>query len=66
MDYQYRFLLDYYNNQHLTYPRSQATHRLIGRTVLQHIAYSNQRSDFDAWRTVFYDEDRIRATTAQL
>ena len=60
-----RFLLDFYNNQDLTHPRSQATHRLIARTVIQHIAFSNQRADFEAWRTVFYEEDRIQATSAQ-
>ena len=59
-----RFLLDFYNNQDLTHPRSQATHRLIARTVIQHIAFSNQRTDWESWRTVFYEEDRIQATSA--
>lgn len=61
-----RFLLDYYIAQNLPQPHSQATHNLLWRTVLNHVAYNNQRSDYDLWRVSFWDEDRAQQRLPQV
>ena len=61
-----RFMLDMYDSLRHDHPTSQATHRLIWRTVIQRIARNNQRQDYNAWRLAFYEENLLEQRTAQL
>ena len=60
-----RFMLDMYDSLGHDHPTSQATHRLIWRTVIQHIARNNQREDYNAWRVAFYEENLLEQRSAQ-
>ena len=54
-----RFMLDYYDGYNLENPHLQATHHLIWRTVLTHIAYQNQRYNNSQWQMLFHEETLV-------
>ena len=49
-----RFLLDFYHQGNIDIPRTQDINRHVWRTVLCHVAFSNQRFD-DMWRVDFHE-----------
>ena len=49
-----RFLLDFYHQGNIDLPRTQEVNRHIWRTVLCHVAFSDQRTD-DMWRVDFHE-----------
>ena len=54
-----RFMLDFYDGYHLESPHTQATNHLIWRTVINHIAYQNQRYNNSQWQMLFHEENLI-------
>ena len=49
-----RFLLDFYHQGNIDIPRTQNTNLHVWRTVLCHVAFSDQRHD-DMWRVDFHE-----------
>lgn len=61
-----RFTLDYYDTYDRAHPHSQASNRLIWQTVIQHIARSNKRADYNQWQLAFYEEDLAEQRVASI
>jgi hypothetical protein len=55
-----RFMLDYYDTYDHDFPHV-STHRLIWRTVLEHIAYNNQRLTRGQWQVLYHEANSIES-----
>jgi hypothetical protein len=59
-----RFMLDYYDTYDHNFPHVQSTHRLIWRTVLEHIAYNNQYITRGQWQMIYHEANNIESQLA--